>query len=863
LNSPYNISHSAASSVKLEQEKTALPQHLVHLPGGAWHLWRWVGLRGAGFPAAEVLKLSTPECATAADQLIQAEDEVKQRREKALEQLQSMLDDLRREDRWSDVHTRKPLLNAIDLLRRQQIPSGIKFQDPTKTVIDDLKESLAFQAKVEANFHETFRRTQRPLDEAVSAITATERFQEAIIWQNRAAFHAGVQSLLRHPASTGSKHRQNRQLIANYLQRYSVKNDTIGFFGPVGWARFVESAPAVSVRPGPDLLASRTVYFESWRIDELAEFFNKDLALRPWMAPRPLPYLYLNGTTLTLPMTRPTVLSPQHAMALQLCDGVRIAKAIVAILMQRFPGQVRNTSEGYQIINQLSSKGLVLWKLVLPPELFPERTLRKALERIDEDALRKPALKVMDELEEARATLARAAGSPQELDAAMGQLDAWFARFGGAAATRAAGEMYAARTSIYEDCRRDIEVDLGNELIKELAPPLNLLLTSARWLTFQLGVSLREFLHQQYTELRRASGSPIVDGATFWYRIQSFLMAEGKTLAHHAVSTFQQRWARSLSNPADGQAPLNFSSQQLRPLIEAAFAVPKSFRSFTPYQSPDVMIAASDPDAIRRGEYQLVLGEFHLASNMLRASLFGAQHPNPEEMCRALESDLPEVAVRITPPKSWPNLTARTTLTLLPAKNFRLLVTHDSFCDPEAPALMIGSLVIEEKDGELLMRTRDGQLSFDISDVFADILSSQSVNRFKLMPPAGHTPRVSIDRLVISRESWTFSAEEISFAEEKDDARRFVEARRWARKHGMPRFVFAKSEVEMKPVYVDFDSHLYVDMLAKVVRRTAKGDKTKSLITISEMLPTHDQAWLQDAQGNRYTSELRLVAVDS
>jgi hypothetical protein len=176
---------------------------------------------------------------------------------------------------------------------------------------------------------------------------------------------------------------------------------------------------------------------------------------------------------------------------------------------------------------------------------------------------------------------------------------------------------------------------------------------------------------------------------------------------------------------------------------------------------------------------------------------------------------------------------------------------------------MIGSLVIEEKGGELLMRTRDGQLTFDISDVFADILSSQSVNMFKPMPAAGHTPRVSIDRLVIARESWTFSADEISFADEKDDGRRFVEARRWARKHGMPRFVFAKSEAEMKPVYVDFDSHLFVDMFAKLARRTAKEDKTKSLITISEMLPTHDQAWLEDAQGNRYTSEFRIVAVDS
>lgn len=863
MNLPYNISRSAASAVKLEREKTALPQHLIHLPGGSWHLWRWVGLRGAGFPAAEVLKLSAPECATAADQLIQAEDEVKHRRKKAVEQLQSVLDDLYHENRWSDMHARKPLQHAIHLIRRQQIPSGIRFEGATKTVIDELEKSSAFHAKVKENFHETFLRTQRTLAEALSEIAATERFQEAIIWQNRAGFHTGVQPLLRHSPITGSKHRDHRQLIANYLQRYSVKNDTIGFFGPVGWARFVESAPAISVRPGADLLASRTVYFESWRIDELAEFFNKDLALRPWIAPRPLPYLYLNGTTLTLPMARPTVLSPQHAMALQLCDGVRIAKAIVAILMQRFPGQIRNESEGYQIINQLSLKGLVLWKLVLPPELFPERTLRKALERIDEDALRKPALKVMDELEEARAALARSAGSPQKLDSAMGELNEWFARFGGAAATRAAGEMYAARTSIYEDCRRDIEVELGNEFIKELAPPLNLLLTSARWLTFQLGVSLRKFLHQQYTELRRASGSPIVDGATFWYRIQQLVLNNGKALAHDAVSTFQQRWAELLSIPSDCQTPLNFSSQQLRPLIEAAFEVPKSFRTFTPYQSPDVMIAASDPDSIRRGEYQLVLGEFHLASNTLQTSVFPAQHPKPEEMFRAVESDLPEVAVRLTPPKSWPLLTARTTLTLLPPKNFRLLVTQDSFCDPEARALMIGSLVIEEKDGELLMRTRDGQLSFDISDVFADILSSQSINRFKLMPPAGHTPRVSIDRFVISRESWTFSAEEISFADEKDEGRRFVEARRWARKHGMPQFVFAKSQVEMKPVYVDFASPLYVDILAKVARRTAKDEKAKSLMTISEMLPTHDQAWLQDAEGNRYTSELRMVAVDS
>jgi hypothetical protein len=32
-------------------------------------------------------------------------------------------------------------------------------------------------------------------------------------------------------------------------------------------------------------------------------------------------------------------------------------------------------------------------------------------------------------------------------------------------------------------------------------------------------------------------------------------------------------------------------------------------------------------------------------------------------------------------------------------------------------------------------------------------------------------------------------------------------------------------------------------------------------ISISEMLPAHDQLWLRDAAGQPYTSEFRIVAV--
>lgn len=34
------------------------------------------------------------------------------------------------------------------------------------------------------------------------------------------------------------------------------------------------------------------------------------------------------------------------------------------------------------------------------------------------------------------------------------------------------------------------------------------------------------------------------------------------------------------------------------------------------------------------------------------------------------------------------------------------------------------------------------------------------------------------------------------------------------------------------------------------------------VISITEMLPTHDRVWLPDAEGNRYAGELRILAVD-
>src|SRR5438105_2435638 len=66
------LAATPAEPLRIESAR-ATPRHLVELPGGEWALWRWVALRGAGFPADGVLRLSAPAAAAAADLLLLAE----------------------------------------------------------------------------------------------------------------------------------------------------------------------------------------------------------------------------------------------------------------------------------------------------------------------------------------------------------------------------------------------------------------------------------------------------------------------------------------------------------------------------------------------------------------------------------------------------------------------------------------------------------------------------------------------------------------------------------------------------------------------------------------------------------------------
>ena len=96
---------------------------------------------------------------------------------------------------------------------------------------------------------------------------------------------------------------------------------------------------------------------------------------------------------------------------------------------------------------------------------------------------------------------------------------------------------------------------------------------------------------------------------------------------------------------------------------------------------------------------------------------------------------------------------------------------------------------------------------------------------------------------------------DLAFAHAPDPARRFIQARAWARAADLPRRLFLKVPEETKPVFLDLASPTFVELAAKIVRKA-------TAVSVSEMLPDLDDLWLIDAERRRYTSEFRMVATD-
>jgi hypothetical protein len=787
-------------------DSTTSSSHRIELPGASgWSVWTWFNLRGAGFPVQEVLRLASPRGAEAASRALALEDEA-----------------------------------AL------------------------------------AAYRDVFAEEALRIGRAIRDVARWPVFREAVTWQSRAAIHGTIDALLRtEPGRADSETRRREHLVVSYLQRYCTKNESIGFFGPWGWGRFSRDGAPIAFRAGPTLIAGRRVFFEYWAIDALAARLASDPSLRPWLPPRRHPSLRIEGDLVHTGTGSPVEVSAVTARLLATLDGVRPAREIAEALLAGPGAPARSADEIYQLLDELAARRWVLWTLEIPTHVAPagrclehERFVRERLLEVGDDGARSRALGALDELTVARDRVAESAGDPDGLDKAIAELEATFGRVTGAPAARNAGKAYAGRSVFYDDCVRDAELTLGPDVLAALAPGLAVLLSAARWYTFTIARRYRELFARLYAEASAEAGTPVVDYQRYWRRVQPHFAGSQfeNTIVAEVEKDLKARWMRlfNVGRESAFAAPsglgtgaasrVALSAAEASERARAEFAAPHPGWPTARYHAPDLLIAARDVEAIGRGDFLAVLGEVHTGVSTLAKPLMFQLHPDAEALVRAVESDLP--MTRIMRPEAKDSfMTIRLGHCSFSRQDLQLEAGTTRSFRPRGEVIALADLVVEAIDGRVCIRTRDGARRFDVIAFFEEHLRYKSTTRFGVLPTLARSPRVMIERFILSRERWRFAPDEVPFAHLRHPHERFLSACRWARGHSLPRHLFVKIPEERKPYYLDLHSPPLVDLFARLARRGSE-------VIVTEMVPGIEDTWLTDAEGRTYTSELRVTAVD-
>jgi hypothetical protein len=705
------------------------------------------------------------------------------------------------------------------------------------------------------------------LGEVAHDLAGDPLFREAVTWQNPAVIDTMLDPL-RAAGPTGphnASRRQKERGIAQYWSRYCAKNDSIGFFGPVCWTRVGEPGirpgtdphlpPGVAAVPGPRFVKRRMLGFERWALAAYAERLAADPEIRCWLPVKLVATISLDGRSLRHPVRGGIALSRAEAAVAALCDGRRAIDIAHAVAGDPDTG-IRRVDDAYLCLQGLVDRDFLLWGVDVPITMDDEAVLRRDLDAIDDPAVRARAMAGFDELCAGRDAVAGAAGDDGALRAAMAALAATFSEVTGRDAYRGAGQMYVGRTVCFEDTVRDLDVSFSQEVLGELSKPLTLLCVAGRWLSVRLAQAYAADLRAIYDDLASESSSPDVRFAELSFLAQGIFFGDGPKPVDDVSAEFTRRWSRLLRLDNDARE-LRLSSAELAPAVRREFDAAGPAWGFARYHSPDVHVLRGAD-----GRVSFILGELHAAWNALDSEFFIRAHEDPAALLEYQARDVPLGRVLPVHPENWPRVTPRTCAGLRHPADWQLGFVPAPGAEP-ARLLPTTALTVSAVEGsdDLQVRTADGR-AWPLTEVFAELLSIHCVDAFKLLGSFPHSPRVWIDNMVVARETWRHTVAELDFAKLNDERERYLRVREWTAALGLPDRVFAKISTEVKPIYVDFTSPTYIAVLCMAIRAGLRTGGPEAAVTISEMLPTPPQAWVPDAEGHRYVSELRLLVVD-
>ena len=285
-----------------------------------------------------------------------------------------------------------------------------------------------------------------------------------------------------------------------------------------------------------------------------------------------------------------------------------------------------------------------------------------------------------------------------------------------------------------------------------MRPPLALVLESARSFLSRIAGAYSLAFVGLFAQMRK-DGSNRVPLADFWFRALALVHGtQSNKILHPIIHETQAKWAAVLDVRNDERS-IERQSSTLAPRVQEAFAAPNAAWSLARMHSPDLMIAASSLEAIANRDYLAVLGEIHITLNTLEQNLFLAQHPARGEHLAALLSLSAGPRIMRVPTRGSKVSGVRAAASFVTPNTFEIESGFERSALSNDRVLRIGELFVEQNRDGLMVRNEQRTIDLPILELLGETIGARVMNDLDFGPKHARDPRITIDRLVIRRES--------------------------------------------------------------------------------------------------------------
>jgi hypothetical protein len=707
-----------------------------------------------------------------------------------------------------------------------------------------LLEQTATRTEADQQYQAYLERTRQGLidfldDDAVA---------EALFISNPAALTRTRELIRDRHAKNDTRKKQKLRLGWSYAQRFCAKNDTSSFFGPLAWGRFdPDQAENLQVTHGDVWIKDRHTFFENWAVQRLVDQINQQCPEPDGMPLQLNMGCYLQGNTLFMPIGKKQQLNPITAQVLayvnEPAEGEATFRGLLSACTQTSPSTLR------EVLDHLVSKRIVRrgWRMS-PRERQPiERMQRWLDEAAVSETFRQTWQLRLERLENARRDYAT--GNLERRTQCLDTLNQLLAE-AGVDLSRETGAMYVGRYPVYEDCSRNMNISLGQDMFRQINEDLAPLMRIHQWLIKAIAYRLNQALIEVWKQ--RQNADMPVDFLDFLNALAPLLPTIEERIVIDLEHLLEKAWKQQLEGLADN-LDVRLSVADIECLI-SRLNVELDVTHFevfgSDYHSPDFLLSSPSVEAINRGDYTIIVGEVHPAVHTLSqpvAAPFGPFNVQVNQQVEAI-FQRPRLILADSPESyqrshiDWP----------LQPSYLQLVLPSGGGCVAAHQQFGAGRAKVIYAHGRLQVVDALGQFSEDLLCVYPTPMHRLGFALAGSAVAKHDKRRIWLGRALYKRASWLFSSDQLPQMKTSiDDLDHILQWRAWAVAQGLPRYAFIKIDSEPKPIFLDFDNPLSLDGISTALQSAKQ-------VKFSEMRPCPEELWLEQARG-RFCCEIRTT----